>query len=97
MDLKIIEDFKNLILDHGLPETDVVLFGVICPYCGKHDRIRQLEAPQELAGALDENVLHRYRAMWNLLSREDQGMAVCKFCHNIMAFADDSFRVETLY
>ena len=34
------EVLKTFVLTHGLPKTDMALFGIKCPYCGKSDRIR---------------------------------------------------------
>jgi hypothetical protein len=45
-----VEELKKFVLEHSLPKTEMALFGILCPYCGKSDRIRQLENPQALAG-----------------------------------------------
>ncbi|OAT86142.1 hypothetical protein [Desulfotomaculum copahuensis] len=84
MDTATVEKFKNLVLDLDLPQTDVVLFGVTCPYCGKNDRIRPLEPPDEVA--LESGSLNDYREFWALLAAEaaDGEPAVCKFCRNIL-------------
>jgi hypothetical protein len=42
---EIVQKFQQFVVDHGLPKTDMALFGIKCPYCGKSDRIRQLEDP----------------------------------------------------
>ena len=42
------EVLKTFVLTHGLPKTDMALFGIKCPYCGKSDRIRELEEPDAL-------------------------------------------------
>ena len=42
-----VERLKLFAICHGLPQTDMALFGIKCPYCGKSDRIRALEKPDE--------------------------------------------------
>lgn len=38
-----VQKLRQFVIDHGLPKTDMALFGIKCLYCGKSDRIRQLE------------------------------------------------------
>lgn len=84
MSLRDVEKLRNLILDLALPRADVVLLGVICPYCGKNDRIRRLEPPEELAQDLEERTWRDYQQLWNELQEGEAGLAVCKFCHNVI-------------
>jgi hypothetical protein len=75
-------ELKFFVLDHGLPKTEMALFGIKCPYCGKSDRIRQLEPPQELQGALPEVDLQQYTLLWQGLAEKDGLLGICKFCLN---------------
>lgn len=77
-----IAELKRIVLDHGLPRTEMALFGIKCPYCGKSDRIRQLETPQELYGGLPEADLQQYTALWKSLAEDDGLLGICKFCLN---------------
>ncbi|MGB9802860.1 hypothetical protein [Desulfofundulus sp.] len=84
MKVETIEQFRNLVLTLGLPRTDVVLFGVICPYCGKNDRVRPLDPPEELkVEELGETNIDLYDRIWREL-QPGESLAVCKFCHNIL-------------
>ena len=47
-----VEKLKTLVLTNGLPKTDMALFGIKCPYCGKSDRIRELEERMEVSPLL---------------------------------------------
>jgi len=73
---------KLFVMDHGLPRTDLALFGIKCPYCGKSDRIRQLETPEELRGSLAGADLERYTTLWQSLAKKDVQLGFCKFCLN---------------
>ncbi|MEW6274738.1 MAG: hypothetical protein AB1556_06440 [Bacillota bacterium] len=100
MGLMELEKFKNMVLELGLPREELVLFGVVCPYCGKNDRIRPLEPPDELAGELAGADLAKYRQLWEALTAggpEEPGLAVCKFCHNIMAVNSTHDSANPLY
>ncbi|NHM26664.1 hypothetical protein G7K71_06600 [Desulfofundulus sp. TPOSR] len=97
MELATIEQFRNLVLKLGLPRTDMVLFGVICPYCGKNDRIRPLEPPEELNEEdLGWTDMDFYRRIWSELQPKDV-LAVCKFCHNIMQLQGEAKKAIPLY
>ncbi|HYH01830.1 MAG TPA: hypothetical protein VEC37_01910 [Bacillota bacterium] len=98
--LEKIEKFKNLVMNLGLPVEDIVLFGVLCPYCGKNDRIRPLEQPGNLKGELEEVELTDYQELWiELLNSEveNNGLAVCKFCQNVTFINSDLSAVKPLY
>ena len=77
-----VEELKKFVLGNGLPKMDLALFGIMCPYCGKSDRIRQLEEPNSLAGKIDSEDLELYITLWNLLVRSNESLGVCKFCQN---------------
>ncbi len=80
--LEALEKLKNFIIGHDLPHTDTALFGIKCPYCGKSDRIRPLESPQELQSSFDTADLRTYTELWQSLTPSDNSLAVCKFCQN---------------
>ena len=73
---------KRLIIECELPRTDMALFGILCPYCGKTDRIRQLEPPSNLEGVLAEADLEVYKSVWNILVLNGEDLGVCRFCFN---------------
>lgn len=80
--LEAMNGLKEFLLEHGLPKADLALFGIKCPYCGKSDRIRQLEAPEELNGDLAQPDLERYTRLWHSLVEPDVMLGFCKFCLN---------------
>lgn len=74
---------KRLIIECGLPRTEMALLGILCPYCGKTDRIRQLEPPQELEGVLSEADFELYKGTWSILvTTNGDDLGVCRFCLN---------------
>ena len=79
-----VEELKTFVLEHGLPQTDMALFGIMCPYCGKSDRIRQLEEPDALAEKMDPKHIAFYVKLWNQLTRSNVSLGVCKFCQNLL-------------
>lgn len=74
-----LEELRTLVLEHGLPRTDLTLFGVRCPYCGKSDRIRPLEPPDELGGSLLAEARASYARLWAELAGQRR-LGVCGFC-----------------
>lgn len=74
------EAIKRLIIECELPRTEMALFGVLCPYCGKTDRIRQLEQPPDLKGVLTAADLDIYKELWHLLVPNGWELGVCRFC-----------------
>ncbi len=78
------EELKTFVITHGLPKTDMALYGIQCPYCGKSDRIRELEEPDALGEKVDSNQLAIYLNLWDQLSRSNGSLAVCKFCQNLL-------------
>jgi hypothetical protein len=83
-----VEELKTLVLEQGLPKTDMALFGIKCPYCGKSDRIRELEDPDALSKKMDSKQTAVYLSLWNQLSRTNGSLAVCKFCQNLLLLQD---------
>jgi hypothetical protein len=77
-----IDALRMLVIELGLPRTDMALFGVACPYCGKSDRIRELEPPGNLDAGIGAEDQAIYAAVWQRLAPQEGGLAVCKFCHN---------------
>lgn len=92
--LEAMSDLKNFVIEHGLPRTEITLFGIKCPYCGKSDRIRQLETPDDLKGEPD---LERYTQLWHFLVGADAALGMCKFCLNPLKLDLDEGRAEQLF
>ena len=82
------EELKTFVITHGLPKTDMALFGIKCPYCGKSDRIRELEEPDALSNKMDSKDMAIYFSLWDQLSRSNGSLAVCKFCQNLLLLQD---------
>jgi hypothetical protein len=91
-----VEEFKHFIMEHDLPGADMALFGVRCPYCGKSDRIRELEPPGRLESRFPVDQAARYAGLWSTLADADGRLAVCKFCRNVLAL-DGQQRAVPLY
>ena len=90
---KAVEELKTFVLKHGLPQTDMALFGIMCPYCGKSDRIRQLEKPEALSEKMDSKHIAFYLTLWNQLARTNGSLGVCKFCQNLLLLQDKASAV----
>ena len=88
-----VEELKAFVLTHGLPTTDMALFGVKCPYCGKSDRIRELEEPNALSEKIESKQMAVYLSLWDQLSRSNGSLAVCKFCQNLVSLQDKASAV----
>lgn len=88
---------QQLIIDNGLPKTDLALFGIKCLYCGKSDRIRQLESPDELNGKIDPPNYKAYADLWQHLTVAGGSLGVCKFCQNLLRLYAEEGRAEALY
>ncbi|MGB5617964.1 MAG: hypothetical protein WBM78_14065 [Desulfobacterales bacterium] len=80
--LEAIEKLKAIIIENNLPQTDMSLFGIKCPYCGKSDRIRKLEPPEDLTDVIDSEVLKLYGNLWRQLNQAAAHLGTCKFCLN---------------
>jgi hypothetical protein len=83
-----VEELKTFVLTNGLPKTDMALFGIKCPYCGKSDRIRELEEPDALNEKMDSKQMATYLSLWGQLARSNGSLAVCKFCQNLLLLQD---------
>jgi hypothetical protein len=83
-----VEELKTFVLTNGLPKTDMALFGIKCPYCGKSDRIRELEEPDALNEKMDSKQMAVYFSLWEQLTRSNGSLAVCKFCQNVLLLQD---------
>jgi len=77
-----IEKLQKILIEEGLPRTDTALFGLKCPYCGKSDRIRELEPPQALEGSLGISLLSVYKDIWRRFAMTGSVLGVCKFCQS---------------
>ncbi len=95
--LEAMIGLKSFVMEHDLPKTDMALFGIKCPYCGKSDRIRQLETPEDLNGGLAKPDLERYTNLWNSLIEADAELGMCKFCLNPLRLDLDESRAERLF
>jgi hypothetical protein len=84
------EKLKTFVLTHGLPKTDLALFGIKCPYCGKSDRIRELEEPDALSKKIDSENMAIYFNLWDQLARSNGSLGVCKFCQNLLLLQDQA-------
>ena len=82
------EVLRTFVLMHGLPQTDMALFGIKCPYCGKSDRIRELEEPRALTQKMDSKNMEIYFKLWDQLARSNGSLGVCKFCQNLLVLQD---------
>ena len=85
-----VDQLKLFIIKHDLPETDFALFNVKCPYCGKSDRIRQLEPPDSLNSRFNPRDLTEYTKTWHEFARPGQSLGVCKFCDNPLKLKNNS-------
>ena len=94
---EIVEKLKEFVIQHGLPKTDMALFGIKCPYCGKSDRIRQLEEPEELGGGIEPEKMQMYAYYWKSLTLEEGSIGVCKFCQNPLKIYLREGKAEALY
>jgi len=91
-----VEKLKFLIIEINLPITEMAIFGITCPYCGKSDRIRRLEPPEDLADAIDPTQLNQYTELWRRLNPSGAQLGVCKFCCNPLALATRHGRAREL-
>lgn len=88
---------QQLIIDNGLPKTDLALFGIKCLYCGKSDRIRQLESPEELNGKIDPSDYKTYADLWGHLAKSGSSLGICKFCQNLLRLYVEKAEAEALF
>lgn len=69
--------FRDFLIEQSLPRTEIALLGIRCPYCGKTDRIHELEKPGDLKDCLGPESLSEYEALWDTLSTEGSSPGVC--------------------
>jgi hypothetical protein len=91
-----VEQLKTLIITNGLPQTDMALFGIKCPYCGKSDRIHKLESPDDIPQCVKTEDAERYGDLWRRLNPESSPLGVCKFCHNPLELHVKASRANVL-
>lgn len=91
-----IEDLKKFIIIHDLPRAEMALFGIQCPYCGKSDRIRELDAPESLVKDLEPDHVKIYADLWQRLNPLSDDMGVCRFCQNPLKLFPYVSRAEAL-
>lgn len=91
-----IEKLKALIIENNLPQTDMSIFGIKCPYCGKSDRIRQLEPPEALTDVIASDVLKQYGDIWRQLNPSSAVLGACKFCLNPVELVSSEGRAKAL-
>jgi hypothetical protein len=84
-----VAEIKQFVIEHSLPKKDLALFGIRCPYCGKSDRIRQLEDPESLNGGLEAGEMAQYKDLWQCLTHFNGSLGVCKFCLNPLKLLDN--------
>ena len=84
-----VEQLRTFAINHGLPKTDMALYGVRCPYCGKSDRIRLLETPEELTTIFNSTDLEIYRSFYKEIAETTGSMGVCKFCQNVLKLGEN--------
>lgn len=91
-----VEKLKSLIIENDLPRTEMAVFGIKCPYCGKSDRIRTLEPPEDLVESVDSTNLEHYTALWQRLNPLGARLGVCRFCLNPLALAPRQSQAKAL-
>ena len=92
----LLEQLKAFTIDHGLPKTDMALFDTRCPYCGKNDRIRPLEHPDDLSQTITPEEMKTYNGLWKQFAVSEGSLGVCKFCQNPLRL-NGNRQVEALY
>ena len=92
-----LEDLKQFLINHELPKNDLALFDIKCPYCGKTDRIKLLEPPEDLLPVIDYENMETYAALWQQFAKATSVLGVCKFCLNPLELILKEKRAETLY
>ena len=92
-----VQKLRKFVIDHGLPKTDMALFGIKCLYCGKSDRIRQLEIPDELYAKMDPKDMEKYSDLWKRFTQSGDSLGFCKFCQNLLKLYLEKGKAEALY
>ena len=91
-----LEKLRQFLITHELPKTDFGLIGVYCPYCGKSDRIRELEPPEDLTDSFDSEVLQTYTTLWKQLNPSNKILGICTFCINPLGLILEENKATTL-
>lgn len=95
---ELIEVLRDFILKNRLPMNDLALFGMLCPLCGKTDRIRELESPEELLGHFDPDdpgfIVYKY--CFRNMIKEPLKLGVCKFCNTPLLLDLESMKATWL-
>ena len=91
---EVIQKFQQFVIEHGLPKTDMALFGIKCPYCGKSDRIRELEDPDDLRESMEPEDIKKYEELWSHLTKSSGSLGVCKFCNSPLNLFLDQGKAE---
>ena len=94
--LDIVQKLQRFIADNDLPKTDIALYGIKCPYCGKTDRIRELENPNELEGVIDSEDINTCSDCCVALSLPMGSLGVCKFCQNPLKISVKEGKAEAI-
>jgi len=84
-----IDQLSQFIITHDLPDSDFSLFNIQCPYCGKSDRIRELDPPNALGSRFNPKDLAVYTAIWQQFVQMDESLGVCKFCDTPVKLNDN--------
>lgn len=92
----VVQKLQRFIADHDLPKTDIALYGIRCPYCGKSDRIREVEDPDELEGIIDPEEIKTYSDCCMALSLSTGALGVCKFCRNPLRISLKEGKAEAI-
>ncbi|OGP63198.1 MAG: hypothetical protein A2V65_01760 [Deltaproteobacteria bacterium RBG_13_49_15] len=95
-EIQAAEKLQQFAVDKELPFRETALFGVKCPYCGKSDRIRTLEHPEELKDRFTAEEMKRYSALWMTVAPCGEFLGICKFCLNIIKLLENRRRAEAL-
>ena len=92
-----VQKLRQFVIIHSLPKTDMALFGIKCLYCGKSDRIRQLESPNQLHEKMDPKDMQRYSDLWKRFTQSGDSLGVCKFSQNLLKLYIEKGKAEALY
>mgnify|MGYP001053265903 CR=1 FL=1 len=96
---QLIEELKLFIMENRLPLIDMALFGVLCPLCGKTDRIRELDPPEKLKAspASQHPSFNLYIMYWQKCTDQNLIMGVCKFCNSPLKLNIKEMKANLLY
>jgi hypothetical protein len=92
-----VQKLQQFIIEHDLPDTEMALYGLKCPYCGKSDRIRKLEDPDDLSSTMKPEDRKEYAQYWERLAPSGGSLGVCKFCQNPLRISVKEGKAEAVY